>query len=147
LPQPKIENWAVRVTNPDLMVSPHEDHPLQDYIKAQDPPLVVTRIGQFFLQGMMNRMGVSYHKYGSFHEVFPDKRSGVENALLRIEKYLETGNLEDLIDGANYLLIEFCRPPEHTSRGMETFFESEDTHTSPGALNRDGTVSHGKDEE
>lgn len=147
MPGPKMETWHVRVFNPDLMYHPEDEHPLAKHGKNQDPPLQITRVGQFFLQGMMNRMGISYEKYGSFHEVFPYKRSGVENALARIEKYQETGNLEDLIDGANYLLIEFCRPPEHTSRGMETYFESEDSHTSPGALNRDGTVSHGKDEE
>lgn len=137
---PKIEDWSIRVTNPDLMTGPPEDHPLQDYINKEDIPLAIPRIGQFFVQGMMNRMGVSYHKYGSFHEMFPDKRSGIGNALVRIERYQQTGNIEDLIDGANYLMIEFCRP------GIETaYFKPEDSHASPGALNRDGTISHGKD--
>lgn len=139
---PRIEQWQIRVTNPDLMESP-KDHPLYDAITAVDAehgaPLQIPRIGQFFLQGMMNRMGISFHKYGSFLETFPEHRSGVDNALVRIRRYIETGNLEDLIDGANYLLIEFVRPSH-----PNPYFESEGSETSPGALNLDGTVSHGK---
>ena len=143
---PKIETWSIRVTNPDLMEQP-KDHPLNEWQKYdaalnEGTPLAIPRIGQFFLQGMMNRMGVSYHKYGSFLETFPHKRVGVENALHRIDHYHKTGNIEELMDAANYLLIEFVRPSSE-----DCYYRPTDSDASPGAKNVDGTISHGKVDE
>lgn len=118
MPTPKIEKWQIRVTSPDMQ----DERALQ------------------FLQGMMDRTGVSYHKYGAIQDAFPHKRTGVDNIQQRVDKYLETGNTEFLIDAANYALIEFMRPSREGA-----FFKSTDSDESPGALNRDGSVSHGRD--
>jgi len=85
-------------------------------------------------------MGVSYHKYGTIQNNFPHRRVGVDNALQRIDMYQEDGNLEWLIDAANYLLIESLRPSH-----PKAHFEATTSEQSPGAINRDGSVSYGKD--
>jgi hypothetical protein len=118
--RPPSEVWNILVTSPDVM---------QDSVRARG-----------FLQGMMNRMGFSYHKYGSIHDNFPHRRHGVENALQRIEMYQKDGNLEWLIDAANYLLIENL-VPSHSG----AHFKATTSEESPGAVNQDGSVSHGKD--
>lgn len=117
---PRIETISIRLTSPDTMGEHAEKV-------------------KFILQGMMNRMGVSYHKYGSIHETFPQHRRGIDNAPQRIAKYLETGNVEWLLDAMNYLLIEFLCPYHPNAH-----FRSTDSDESPGAVNADGTVSHGK---
>lgn len=95
---------------------------------------------QAFIQGMFNRTGISYLKYGSIHDNFPHKRSGLENAMVRIDRYLETGNKEELMDAANYLLIEWLLPNHPNAH-----FRATDSDESPGAVNKDGSVSHGRD--
>lgn len=112
--QPQV--WKIRVTSPDCMNAPT----LQ------------------FMQGMMDRMGVSFHKYGHLADNVPAKRTGLDNMQQRIDKYRETGNTEWLMDAANYCLIEFLRPSV-----PDAHFRSTDSDESPGAVNRDGTVSHG----
>lgn len=120
MPAPKIETANVRIMSPDFQGT-HLDKTI------------------FFLQGMMNRLGISHWKYGSIHDTFPHHRRGVDNIQQRVDKYLETGNTEWLIDAANYCLIEFMRPSHPTPD-----FRATDSDESPGAVNVDGSVSHGK---
>lgn len=120
MPEPKIETISVRLTSPDTM----GEHSSET---------------RFVFQGMMNRMGVSYHKYGSIHDTFPHHRVGVDNAEQRILKYREDGNKEWLLDAMNYLYIEYRRPSH-----PDAHFRATDSDESPGAINADGTVSHGK---
>lgn len=63
-----------------------------------------------FLQGMLNGMGVSYYKYGKVADAYPDKVNALESLKVRIERYLKTGNMEFLMDVANFAMIEFMRP-------------------------------------
>lgn len=118
MPPPKLETWTIRVTSPDCMNN-----------EARD-----------FLQYMMNRMGVSFHKYGTIHDNFPHRRNGIDNLRQRVDKYLEDGNIEWLIDAANYALIEALAPSHPNAH-----FRATDSDESPGAINTDGTISHGKE--
>lgn len=118
--QPRVETITIRLTSPDTMGEHRE--------KAQ-----------FILQGMMNRLGISYHKYGSFQQTFPEHRKGVDNFGPRVELYRETGNTEWLLDAMNYLFIEFMCPSVEGAH-----FRATDSDESPGAVNSDGSVSHGK---
>lgn len=102
----------------------------------QLPPLLDV---PFFLQAMMNRMGVSYHKYGSFYTMFPNLKTGVDNASQRIEKYREDGNMEWLVDAANYLMMEF-QAPSHP----EAHFRATSSDESPGSIMRDGGIDWGR---
>ena len=58
-----------------------------------------------------NRIEVSYHKYGSAKNNFGDKLvDAIKTHDLCVQKYLETGNTEYLVDAANYLMFEFMYP-------------------------------------
>lgn len=91
-----------------------------------------------FVQGMADRMSVSFFKYGAIQDAFPGKIDATENVRLRIEKYRETKNLEFLIDAANYCLIEFMCPSER-----DAFFKDTDSDESPGVVTRAGIMNHG----
>jgi hypothetical protein len=80
-----------------------------------------------FVHLMMNRMGMSYYKYGPCHRAFPK----LVDALATMEKYVElykqTGNRERLVDAANYLMIEFMYP-----RHPDAHFTPTESKDSPG---------------
>jgi len=63
-----------------------------------------------FIEYMKNRMLVSYAKYGPVQQAFPAKINALQSSRERVQKYLETGNQEWLVDAANFLLIEFLCP-------------------------------------
>lgn len=114
---PKIEEVMIRFMSPDTQ---------NDDAKK-------------FLQMMMNRMAVSYHKYGPLSENFPHNAIGVDQIKQRVDKYLETGNTEWLVDAANYCMIEYLYPWK-----VNAHFRATDSDESPGRINADGTVSHGR---
>ena len=63
-----------------------------------------------FLQGMVNRMLTSYHKYGHVAIAVQNGVDCLESSAQRVRKYRETGNTEYLMDAANYLMMEFMYP-------------------------------------
>ena len=69
-----------------------------------------TEVSEPFLVCMIKRMHMSWHKYGSIAGAFPHNVNAVKSALGCIKKYLKTGNLEYLVDAANYLMIEAKLP-------------------------------------
>lgn len=80
-----------------------------------------------FLQGMADRMEVSFHKYGAVADAYPHKVDALASLQKRIEKYLETRNTEYLIDAANFAMIEFMAP-----RFRDAEFKPTDSDGSPG---------------
>jgi hypothetical protein len=80
-----------------------------------------------FHQGMMDRMGVSYFKYGLVEEAYPSKVDAIASLQKRLERYAETGNTEWLMDVANFAMIEFMHP-----RHPGAHFRSTDSDESPG---------------
>ena len=113
---------------------------------------------QEFHQGMVNRMDLSYCKYGRYHVNasgridpkfqkeaaetvmnFLAKWDGrgtttansntVASILLRLVKYLNTGNTEWLMDVANFAMIEHECPQVKGSH-----FKATDSHESPGLV-------------
>lgn len=115
---------------PISLMSPDTILPIGDV-----PPVVDART---FLQMMMNRMGVSYHKYGSIVDKFPHGATGLDQIKQRVDKYVDTANIEWLIDAANYCMIEALKPCLRTAH-----FRATDSDESPGRINLDGSVSHG----
>lgn len=95
-----------------------------------------------FVQGMANRMAVSYHKYGAIADAYPNRVDAVASLKQRLEKYAETGNTEFLIDAANFAMIEFLCPaiPDAT-------FTPTDSDASPGRTTTDGLTSFSKNNE
>lgn len=80
-----------------------------------------------FLQGMINRMGVSYHKYGEVKDAYPGVVDAIESLLARVQKYKETGNTEWLIDAANFAMIEFMCPGH-----PDAHYRPTDSREAPG---------------
>jgi hypothetical protein len=80
-----------------------------------------------FLQGMLDRMAMSFYKYGRVADAFPQKIDAIASADLRLKEFKRTGNLEMLMDAANFLMIEFMHP-----RHKKAHFKPTDSHESPG---------------
>jgi hypothetical protein len=70
---------------------------------------------------MVNRLAFGHYRYGP-PDALQDYASRLEHA---IEKYEETGNLEFLVDAANYCLLETVEPLHPNAH-----FKSTDSHGS-----------------
>jgi len=103
-----------------------------------------SEVSREFLQGMANRMDVSFHKYGPV-ALAKGKVNEIESLKKRLELYekggalksgvvVEPGNTEYLMDVANFAMIEFMH------RGSDAF-RATDTHESPGLTLSNGTES------
>lgn len=82
-----------------------------------------------FLQGMLDRMGMSFFKYGRVREAYPSKVNALKSLRLRLEKYERTGNTEHLIDAANFAMIEFMYPAH-----PDAHYNPQDSGGSPGRV-------------
>lgn len=80
-----------------------------------------------FTKGMRDRMAVSYFKYGKVADAYPHKVNAIESLHKRLDRYLETGNTEWLMDVANFAMIEFMHPAH-----PEAHFRATDSNESPG---------------
>lgn len=85
-----------------------------------------TEFSEQFVQGMADRMAVSYYKYGPVMDAI-GKIDEIASLEKRLQKYKETGNTEWLIDVANFAMIEYMH------RGAEAFRATE-SHESPGLI-------------
>jgi len=99
------------------------------------PGIPETEYSAQFLDGMVNRMAVSFCKYGRVADAYPHKVNALDSLRLRLEKYAETGNTEYLMDVANFAMIEFMHP-KHPG----AFFRGTDSDGSPGRVWNHGTV-------
>jgi hypothetical protein len=73
-----------------------------------DYPIFTERKSQFqnFVQLMANRIMQGEARYGSPRRY----KNYLKRVKLEIAKYEETGNMENLINAANYLHLESCEP-------------------------------------
>lgn len=86
-----------------------------------------SEFSESFIEGMRNRMAVSFHKYGAIKDAFPHKVNAMKSLRRYLEKYEETGNTEFLMDAANYAMIEFMLPSH-----ADAHFRATDSNESPG---------------
>jgi hypothetical protein len=64
-----------------------------------------------FINGMQNRIVQSHYKYGYASENYPTGLASAIGSLdKRLELYKQTGNLEYLMDVANFAMIEYMYP-------------------------------------
>lgn len=89
-----------------------------------------------FVEGMEYRMGMSYFKYGLVTEAYPHRVDAIASLKLRLDKYLETGNKEYLMDVGNFAMIEFMHP-----KHPKAYFQPTDSDGSPGRVWHSGTAS------
>lgn len=87
----------------------------------------LTEFSPTFVQGMANRMIVSYAKYGAVADAYPDRVDAVASLKKRLERYEADGNTEWLMDIGNLAMIEFMRP-----RHPKAHFRATDSQESPG---------------
>jgi hypothetical protein len=80
-----------------------------------------------FVQGMVNRMCMSFFKYGRVADAFPHKVDAIATLKLWLDKYEADGNTEFLMDISNYAMIEFMRP-----RHPSAHFKPTDSKASSG---------------
>lgn len=88
-----------------------------------------TEFSEDFIQGMADRMAVSYFKYGAAPEAYPNKVNAIESLRKRLAKYESTKNLEWLIDVANFAMIEFMYPSLN-----KAYYKPTDSDKSPGRM-------------
>jgi hypothetical protein len=86
-----------------------------------------SEVSEEFIDGMRNRMAMSFFKYGPVRDAYPHKISAIESLRKRLERYEETGNTEWLIDAANFAMIEFMCPSHR-----DAHFRATDAAESPG---------------
>lgn len=79
-------------------------------VELKWPKDIPQEFSLLFLQGMLDRMLMSYHKYGCVADAYPNKVSALATLELKLQEYKNTGNTEKLIDAANYCMIEFVFP-------------------------------------
>ncbi|MEK6288191.1 MAG: hypothetical protein AABO57_20925 [Acidobacteriota bacterium] len=98
--------------------------------------ILSTETSEQFITGMLDRMVTSYHKYGPISDAYPRKVNALESLNQRIEKYLETGNTEWLIDAANFAMIEFMYPAH-----PKAHFRPTDSEQSPGRTSQEFDIT------
>lgn len=82
-----------------------------------------------FVVKMKNRIVVSHYKYGWMSDTYPEIGDAIASLEERLDLYKKTGNLEHLIDVANFAMIEYKHP-----RHKNTHFSAEDSDKSPGVV-------------
>jgi hypothetical protein len=96
------------------------------------------------LQMMVSRMDVSHHKYGLMGKKYPEKAHAIDSARQRMWMYDgkgdpvenkegNTGNTENCLDAANFLVIEYLLPSHKKAK-----FKAQETKDSPGLVFKDG---------
>ena len=111
---------------------------------SPDSPATMPEESEFsriFTRGMLNRMLVSFHKYGPVESGI-HKLDCPANARQRLALYEQDGNAEHLIDAANFLMMEFMYP-----KVLGAHFTGTDSDASPGRVLRDGRQSFGTNDE
>lgn len=91
--------------------------------------ILITEFSKPFIEGMQERMVVSFYKYGPLTNAFPEKVDAIGSLMQRLREYAKTGNTEYLMDAANFAMIEFMRP-----RHAKAHFEPTDDSGSPGRI-------------
>lgn len=86
---------------------------------------VLSEVEPKFWQMMADRMAVSFCKYGAVKQNAPHPKL-LDNVIVRMEKYKETGNTEFLVDAANFCMIEFMFPSH-----KEAHFRATDSDEAP----------------
>jgi len=83
------------------------------------------------LQNMANRMAFSEQKYGPVEDAYPDKVDAIACLKERLAMYEEDGNIEWLLDVANFAVIEAMFPSHEDGH-----FRATDSDESPGLRER-----------
>ena len=103
---------------------------ISDQAVAEDQGLLGFAV---IFQIMANRMSVSHFKYGDMADKYPDNAKAIDNVRTRLDLYERDGNVEHLIDAANFAAIEHLYP-SHPEAHLES---GDEMVKSPGLVYRD----------
>lgn len=103
--------------------------------------LPTTEVSEEFIQGMRNRMLMSFYKYGPVKGGYPHRVKAIDSLYARLDKYKETGNTEWLIDASNFAMIEFMCPSH-----SEAHFKATGSEESPGRVTKRGPTRRSNSE-
>jgi hypothetical protein len=106
-------------------------HELKDRSDEITREVLKTEFSELFVDGMRDRMLVSFYKYGYVAQAAPERVKVLDSLHLRLQKYAETGNTEYLIDAANFAMIEFMHPSR-----ADAHFTPTDSNGSPGRISQ-----------
>lgn len=99
--------------------------------------LPIEHISTVFIQGMLDRMAMSFFKYGQVNQEDISKRDMEQTLKMRFDRYLDDGNTEWLMDVGNFAMIEFMCPSH-----PDAHFRDTDSDESPGVVLKDGSITH-----
>lgn len=104
----------------------------QDFDKTQEDFGTMTLKGKStfgkFCFDMRERLMARVSKYGVLHQNYPKKVHALDSLLRRLDLYIATGNVEYLVDAANFVYIEYTYPSHP------------DAHSGPTDVNAPGLV-------
>jgi hypothetical protein len=90
--------------------------------------ILKSEFSEKFVKGMKKRMEMSYFKYGPVETNYKNKLiNGIESLKIILQKYEDTGNIEFLMDVANFAMIEWMFPQHE-----KAYFKATDSNESPG---------------
>jgi hypothetical protein len=112
------------------------EYPMRDW-SGEKEALWRQETSRRFHDMMDNAMMVSFYKYGAVAEGFPERLNALESLQLRLRYYVESdlkrgiapGNVEYLVDAANFAMIEFMHPKRTDAVLIHT-----DADGSPGRV-------------
>jgi len=105
---------------------------MSNIILKRTPKIPETEFSPAFVQGMLEKMEMSWVKYGP---VADSHLNNLASAQQRIDKYIATGNTEYLQDASNFIMMEFMKPSVE-----DAYFKSTDSEESPGRTFANGHV-------
>jgi len=97
--------------------------------------ILSTEYSEEFDQLRKNRMQFSFYKYGKLADNYgQDKPFSADKSIDKyLAKFRETGNLEFLLDVANFCMIEFMLPSD-----ANFYFHQTESGESPGIQGKNG---------
>lgn len=84
--------------------------PVNDKKMPSLDELIATETNDTFMQLMRNRLVMGAFRYGRMKDKEKGEYKLLESLKRKLNMYQQTGNLEYLVDAANYLLLEFTYP-------------------------------------
>lgn len=98
--------------------------------------ILKTEFDMGFVDKMQSAMALSFYKYGLLSAGVPEKTDSMKSLQKRLVKYMETGNVEWLVDVANFAMMEYMHPAHPRAHYRPT-----DSHETPGIFTHVGSAA------
>jgi hypothetical protein len=102
----------------------------------EENKILETEFDMRFVSLMQAAMSLSFYKYGALAAGVPEKTDSLKSLEKRIQKYRDTGNVEWLVDVANFAMMEFMHPAHPLAHYRPT-----DSHETPGIFTHVGSAA------